>query len=87
MTKNHPDRHRGGRIYKNYQKDRSCGRESSNHQLPQKITDKSIFKGNCTELEIFIIDCSNYKKANKYVLMTNFIAEYLGADYKQGGDI
>ena len=45
------------------------------------------FKGNCADLDGHIFDCSDYKQADTYVHMHKHIAEYVGAEYKSGGDI
>ena len=45
------------------------------------------FKGNSTDLEGYTLYCSDYKQAEKYVLTITRIAEYVGAEYKYGGDI
>jgi hypothetical protein len=34
-----------------------------------------------------VFDCSDYRQADKYVTNMKRIAEYVGAEYKQGGDI
>ena len=47
----------------------------------------SKFKGNCIELTDHIFDCSDYKQADKYVTNIKRIAEYVGSEYKNGGDI
>ena len=35
----------------------------------------------------YTFDCSNYKQVEKYVSTIKRIAEYVGAEYKYGGDI
>ena len=45
-----------------------------------------IFKEKYTQLEWYIIDCSEYKQAKKYVSTIKRTHEYLGEEYKQGGD-
>ena len=45
------------------------------------------FKGNSTELAGSIFDCSDYKQADTYVTTLKHISEYVGAEYKHGGDI
>ena len=45
------------------------------------------FKGNSTYLEGYTFDCSNYKQDGKYISTIKRIAEYVGAEYKYGGDI
>ena len=45
------------------------------------------FKGNSTDLEGYTFDFSDYKQADKYVSTIMTIAEYVGPEYKYGGDI
>ena len=45
------------------------------------------FKGNCVELSGYVFDCADYRQADKYVTNIKRIAEYIGTEYKQGGDI
>ena len=44
------------------------------------------FKGNSTDLEGYTFDCSEYKQAENYVSTIKSIAEYVGAEYKYGGE-
>ena len=39
------------------------------------------------DLEGYKFDCSDYKQAEKYVSTIKRIYEYLGTEYKYGGDI
>ena len=39
------------------------------------------------DLEGYTFDCSDYKQAEKYVSIIKSITEYVGAEYKYGGDI
>jgi hypothetical protein len=45
------------------------------------------FKGNCTDLQGQIFDCSDYKQADTFVNTLKRVSEYVGAQYKHGGDI
>ena len=45
------------------------------------------FKGNSSELEGYIFDCSESRQADKYITAIKRIAEYVGAEFKYGGDI
>ena len=45
------------------------------------------FKGNQSELQGQIFDCSDYKQADTFVSTLKRISEYIGAQYKHGGDI
>ncbi len=53
----------------------------------EKKTTTGKFKRNCEELQGHTFDCSGYKQADKYVTTIKRIAEHVGAEYKQGGDI
>ncbi len=53
----------------------------------EKKTTTGKFKGSCKELQGHTFDCSDYKQADKYVTTIKRIAEHVGAEYKQGGDI
>ena len=45
------------------------------------------FKGNCEKLHGAIFDCSDYKQADNFVSSLKRISEYVGSEYKHGGDI
>ena len=45
------------------------------------------FKGNSSDLEGYIFDCSDSRQADKYITAIKRIAEYVGAEFKYGGDI
>ena len=45
------------------------------------------FRGNCSDLEDHIFDCSDHKQADTYVNTHKRLSEYAGATYKHGGDI
>ena len=45
------------------------------------------FKGNSSELEGYIFDYSDSRQAEKYITAIKRIAEYVGAEFKYGGDI
>ena len=53
--------------------------------MSRPITQK--FKGNSSDLEGYIFDCSDSKQADKYITAIKIIAEYVRAEYKYGGDI
>ena len=53
----------------------------------QGPTASTKFKGNCQELQGYIFDCSDHKQADNFVHSKKRIAEYVGAEYKYGGDI
>ena len=54
---------------------------------PKAMTTTTKFKGNCADLDGHIFDCSDYKQADTYMHMHKQIAEYVGAEYKNGGDV
>ena len=45
------------------------------------------FKGNSSDLECYIFDCSDSRQADKYITAIKIIAEYVGAEFKYGGNI
>ena len=45
------------------------------------------FKGNSSDLEGYIFYCSDSRQATKFITAIKIIAEYVGAEYKYGGDI
>ena len=45
------------------------------------------FKGNSSDLEGYIFDCSDSRQADKYITAIKRIAQYVGAEFKYGGDI
>ena len=69
---------------------RGAGRQSGHGtvQLRQPVQQNTLrFKGNCLSLEGQIFDCSDYKQADKYQTTVKRISEYVGSEYKHGGDI
>ena len=54
-------------------------------QQEQAVSSK--FRGNSEHLQGNIFDCSNYKQAENFVTTLKRISEYVGAEYKHGGDI
>ena len=47
----------------------------------------SGFEGGVDELKPHHYDCSNYQQADKFITSTKAIIEYVGRNYKHGGDI
>ena len=45
------------------------------------------FKGKSSDLEGYIFDCSDSRQADKYISAIKIIAEYVGAEFKYGGNI
>ena len=54
---------------------------------PGRTTHSPRFKGNSHELEGYIFDCSDNKQADIFVHRMKRIAEYVGTEYRNGGDI
>jgi hypothetical protein len=66
---------------------RGRGRVSCNTAGTQPRQASSKFTGNCTEVQGQIFDCSDYKQADTFVHSHKRISEYVGAEYRNGGDI
>ena len=45
------------------------------------------FKGNTPELNGLVFDCSDNKQADRYVTAMKRIADHIGTNYHNGGDI
>ena len=52
--------------------------------LPQKSTK---FQGVCPDLKDAIFNCSDYRQADCYTTAVKHVAEYVGTNYKNGGNI
>ena len=72
----------------------SGGNESSrrNHNKKNSATchkpqTNVKFHGACEALKGQIFDCSDYKQADWYAMTIKRLAEYLGSEYKNGGDV
>jgi hypothetical protein len=66
------------------------GRWNSGHGSPKTTTSSTAgkLKGVCTELAGYIFGWADYKQADKYMTnMMKWIAEYVGTEFKHGGDI
>jgi hypothetical protein len=63
------------------------GRGSRNTAGTQPRQAPFKFTGNCTKLQGQIFDCSDYKQADTFVHTHTHISEYVGAEYRNGGDI
>ena len=66
------------------------GRGRGNPMRKPQATAKPVstkFKGNCEKLHGAIFDCSDYKQADNFVSSLKRISEYVGSEYKHGGDI
>ena len=44
------------------------------------------FKGNSSDIEGYIFDCSDIRQADKYITAIKRTTKYVGAEYKYGGD-
>ena len=73
---------RGGR-----NSNQARGRGSSRNGNGRPSVSPTKFKGNCSELGGHIFDCSDYKQADIYTTTVKRIADYVGSEYKHGGDI
>eukprot|EP00978_Attheya_sp_CCMP212_P010735 scaffold26100_cov31-Attheya_sp.AAC.7 len=45
------------------------------------------FVGKCPDMEGHIYDCTNSRQSNMYTRTSNEIAEYVGMNYRNGGDV
>ncbi len=79
----HPGRGHGGRTRP------GRGGSRQRHHCPNQATNQpsSKFQGQCEALKDYIFDCSDYKQADRYVNTVKRISEYVGSEYKNGGDI
>ena len=64
---------------------RGRGRGDENRRPQRQSPTK--FRGNCIDLQGQVFDCSDYKQADTFVNTLKRISEYIGAEYKHGGDI
>ena len=74
----------GGRGGRGDRSNRSWSGQIQN-QKSRPVAQK--FKGNSSDLEGYIFDCSDSRQADKYITAIKRIAEYVGAEFKYGGDI
>jgi len=65
---------------------RQSGRGRTQPRQPVQQT-TSRFKGNCSSLEGQIFNCSDYQQADKYQTTVKRISEYVGSEFKHGGDM
>jgi hypothetical protein len=74
---------------------RARGRGGNSGNRPQRPTVSkfaerptvSKFAGNCIELQGHIFDCSDYKQADTFVSTLKRIADHVGAEHRNGGDV
>ena len=74
----------GGRGGRGDRSNRSRSGQIQN-QKSRPISQK--FKGDSSDLEGYIFDCSYSRHADKYITAIKRIVEYFGAEFKYGGDI
>ena len=67
--------------------DRSNRSRSGHIQNQKSRPVAKKFKGNSSDLEGYIFDCGDSRQANKCITAIKRIAEYVGAEFKYGGDI
>ena len=63
----------------------SCG--GSRSHFASSIQGCSKFQGACEALKDYIFDCSDHRQADCYANSLKRISEYVGSEYKNGGDI
>ena len=61
------------------------GGQRSHHVSPTMRATK--FHGSCDALKEYIFDCSDHRQADQFANTLKRILEYVGAEYKNGGDI
>ena len=62
--------------------DRSNQSRSGHIQNQKSRPVEQKFKGNSSDLEGYIFDCSDMRQANKYITAIKRITEYVGAEFK-----
>ena len=67
--------------------DRSNRLRTGHIQNRKRRTITQKFRGNSSDLEGYIFDCSDRRQAGKYITTIKRISEYVGAEYKYGSDI
>ena len=73
-----------GRGRRGYRSNRSRSGQIQN-QNSRPVSQK--FKGNSSDLDNYIFDCSDSRQTDKYINAIKRIEEYGGAEFKYGGDI
>ena len=66
-----------------------CSNQSRSGQIQNQKSRPVVqkFKGDFSDLEGYIFDCSDSRQADKYITAIKIITEYFGAEFKYGGDI
>ena len=62
-------------------------RTKKNPGIRHKSQTNFKFHGACEALKDKIFDCSDYKQADRYATTIKRVAEYVGSEYKNGGDV
>ena len=62
-------------------------RHKKNLAIRHKPQTNIKFHGACEALKDKIFDCSDYKQADTYATTIKRVAEYVGSQYKNGGDV
>ena len=65
--------------------ERNCNKQ--NPATCHKLQTNIKFHGACEALKDQIFDCSDYKQADWYAMTIKRLAEYIGSEYKNGGDM
>ena len=79
-------RTKGGRGANEKQKPHARRGDKESYK-PPRTTHSPRFKGNSHDLEGYIFDCSDNKQADIFVHTLKRIAEYVGTEYRNGGNI
>ena len=74
----------GGRGGRGDRSNRSWSGQIQN-QKSRPVAQK--FKGNSSDLEGYIFDCSDSRQVDKYITAIKRITEYVGEEFKYGGNI
>ena len=65
----------------------SGGGASNDAKKFKPRSSSSVFTGACSELKGKTYDCTTYKQADRYILTTKAIVDYVGRTFNNGGDI
>ena len=79
-------RSKGGRGANEKQKPHTRRGDKDSYK-PGRTTHSPKFKGKSHDLEGYIFDCSDNKQADIFVHTMKRFAEYVGTEYRNGGDI
>ena len=76
---------RGNNAARGSNRGRGSNGKSNARTRPQAQSSK--FQGACDALKGHTFDCSDYKQADKYATTLKRISEYVGSEFKNGGDV